>query len=87
MAFLFNFIAMFVLGILNSVLHISILSSIYTLAALIPGLALCIRRLHDAGKPWGWIFITLIPVAGFIIMLVFLCSHSVETNDGSVQVI
>lgn len=49
---------------------------IVNLALLLPGLGLSIRRLHDIGKGGGWIFINLIPIAGFIIYLSWCCKHS-----------
>jgi len=49
---------------------------IYTLAILIPGLAVVVRRLHDVGKS-GWMyFIFLIPIVGIIWLLVLLCTDS-----------
>ena len=49
---------------------------IYTLAILIPGLAVVVRRLHDVGKS-GWMyFIVLIPIVGIIWLLVLLCTDS-----------
>lgn len=78
MAYLFNFIVTFVLGLVaNFVPALSFLASIYALAILIPSLAIIIRRLRDAGKGWGWIFINFVPLIGQIIFLVFLCSKSV----------
>ena len=53
-----------------------IASVILSVASIIPGLAICIRRLHDIGKS-GWFYLMiLIPLAGPIIMLVFLCTDS-----------
>lgn len=37
----------------------------------IPTLTLKIRRLHDAGFSGWWIFLNLIPVAGFVVLLLF----------------
>ena len=57
----------------------------YTLAVLIPSLAVCVRRLHDIGKS-GWNYlIVLIPFVGAIIMIVWFCSDSQagENNWGS----
>jgi len=49
-----------------------ILPSIYSLAIFIPSLAAMVRRLHDIGKS-GWnALISLIPLVGSIILLVFL---------------
>jgi uncharacterized membrane protein YhaH (DUF805 family) len=47
---------------------------IYSLALLIPGLAVGIRRLHDTGKSGWFLLIALIPFVGFIILIVFLAT-------------
>lgn len=53
-----------------------VLNVIYGLAALLPGLAVCVRRLHDTGRS-GWnYFFCLIPVIGAIILLVFFLTDS-----------
>lgn len=51
-------------------------SALYTIAIIVPTLALIVRRLHDFGKEWYYIFFMLIPLAGQIIMLVWLCTDS-----------
>ena len=49
---------------------------IYALVVLIPGLAVCVRRLHDVGKS-GWMaLICLIPIVGAIWLLVLLFTDS-----------
>jgi uncharacterized membrane protein YhaH (DUF805 family) len=55
---------------------ISILGSVYALAALLPVLCLNIRRLHDTGRRGWWIFLNVIPLIGGIIYIVFLCLDS-----------
>ncbi|MCL2055664.1 MAG: DUF805 domain-containing protein [Oscillospiraceae bacterium] len=57
-----------------------LLAIIWSLATFIPVIAMAIRRLRDAGKKWTWIFIELVPLAGFIILIVLLCKPSVEDN-------
>jgi len=47
---------------------------IYVLAILLPGLSVAVRRLHDVGKGWWYLFISLIPIAGPIWLLVLMCS-------------
>jgi uncharacterized membrane protein YhaH (DUF805 family) len=47
--------------------------SLYLPASILPTLPLTIRRLRDAGKPWPWIFIGLIPIIGTIWLIVLLC--------------
>lgn len=36
-----------------------------------------VRRLHDTGRSGGWWFISLIPIAGLLVLLVFYCQLSV----------
>ncbi len=49
---------------------------LYTLAVLIPGLAVAVRRLHDIGKSGWWLLIALIPLVGPIWLLVLLVTDS-----------
>ena len=62
-------------GILSRIpvigLIVSIISGIYSLAVLIPGIALQVRRLNDTGKSWPYIFFAFIPCVGGIILLIF----------------
>ena len=46
---------------------------VYTIGAFLPGLAVIVRRLHDAGYTWPCIFTIFIPFVGWIILLVLLC--------------
>lgn len=50
--------------------------ALYMIAILVPTLALMVRRLHDLGKDWYYIFLLLIPLVGQIIMLVWFCTDS-----------
>lgn len=52
-----------------------ILSGLYSLAVIIPGLAVTARRLHDIGKSGKWFFIAFIPVVGAIWLLVLLVTN------------
>jgi uncharacterized membrane protein YhaH (DUF805 family) len=48
---------------------------------LIPGLGIVIRRLHDVGKS-GWFYlIILIPLIGFIWVLVLFCTDGVQEDN------
>jgi uncharacterized membrane protein YhaH (DUF805 family) len=48
-----------------------VISGIAGLALLLPGLSVAIRRLHDTDHSGWWILIGLIPIIGFIILLVW----------------
>ena len=45
----------------------------YGIATVLPGLALTVRRLRDAGYNWPYIFIPLIPFVGIFILIFLLC--------------
>lgn len=45
---------------------------LYTLAVFIPGLAVLVRRLHDTGRSGWWFWLSVIPIIGAIVLLVFL---------------
>ena len=54
----------------------SAIYGIYCLAIILPSLSIIVRRLHDIGKScWAW-FMCLIPLAGPIIVLVYMCTDS-----------
>ena len=79
-----NIIIGIIIGVVDELLGLSestiTISTIYTLATIIPGLALIVRRLHDINLSGMWCFISFIPLGG-IIMLVFLCTKSVDENN------
>lgn len=73
--FLANFLIGLVIQILAGVSDaLVILSLIYSLALLIPGLAVAVRRLHDTNKSGWWILIALVPLVGIIVLIVFLAT-------------
>ena len=50
---------------------LGLLSGLYSLAVLLPAIAVAVRRLHDTDRSGWWILIGLIPIIGGIILLVF----------------
>ena len=57
-------------------LILGLIMSIYAVAAFLPGLAVTVRRLRDAGYNWPYIFVAFIPLVGWIILIVLLCKPS-----------
>ena len=57
------------------------LAFIWSLAILVPGIAVSVRRLHDIGKSGWWYLIGLVPLVGLIILLVWMCKDSTEDNQ------
>lgn len=45
--------------------------SLAVLATFIPFIAVCIRRLHDINKTGWWYLLYLIPLVGFILLIVW----------------
>ncbi len=79
---LFNLIITIVASIIDSTVFgtafdgFGPLYSIYTLAVLIPALAVSVRRLHDIGKSGWFLLIVFIPIIGAIWLLVLTCTDS-----------
>ena len=73
---LFNVLVGLVTGLVDSMFGTSIFGAIASLALLIPGIAVGVRRLHDVGKSgWNLLFI-LLPIIGWIILLVWYVRDS-----------
>ncbi|MBS2967586.1 DUF805 domain-containing protein [Metabacillus sp. KIGAM252] len=74
---LFSALISLVLSIVELIAGLpSILTGLYSLALLLPGLGVFIRRMHDTGRTGWWILIGLVPVVGAIVLLVFACQDS-----------
>ena len=74
---LFNVIIVIVLGIIEVLVGgPGIVGMLYSLAVLIPGIAVLVRRLHDTNRSGWWLLIGLVPLIGPIILLVFVVQDS-----------
>ncbi len=61
--------------------NIHLLYTVYSLAVLVPSLAVSVRRLHDTGRSGWWILINVIPILGQLVYLVFLLQDSQGANQ------
>ena len=72
-----NLLITFGLGVLDMVIFgtegSGVLGGLWGLATLIPSFALGARRLHDIDKSGWWQLLMLIPLLGWIILLVWFC--------------
>jgi uncharacterized membrane protein YhaH (DUF805 family) len=75
---LFVFIADIVALGIDAAIGKQIVSSLFGLAVLLPGLAVTVRRLHDLDRTGWWIFLGLIPLVGAIILIIWFCSRGTE---------
>ena len=71
---LFNIIFSIVLSYVSGVVNLPILYTIYSLALLIPSIAVAVRRMHDVGKS-GWFI--LIPIYD----LILACTQGVKGEN------
>ncbi len=79
---LIHFIICLVLSTLEWIAFLpGLLTGLYGLAVLLPSLAVTVRRLHDVGKSGWWILISLIPIIGAIILIVYMCDPSEESEN------
>lgn len=53
----------------------SVISMIFSLAMLLPGLAVAVRRLHDVGKSGWWLLIAF-TIIGIFLILYWYCQDS-----------
>lgn len=76
---LVNFILIMVLGIVDKILGWEraggegVLTTIYGLLVLLPSWAVLFRRLHDTDRSAWWLLLLLIPIVGWIVILIFNC--------------
>ena len=54
----------------------SIIFFLYTVATILPSIAVTVRRLHDTGRSGWWYLLNFIPLVGSICLLVLLCLDS-----------
>lgn len=80
---LFNVIASIALAILDNVLglvpkgtNVGVLGAIYSLAVILPGIAVAIRRMHDINRSGWWVLISAIPIVGWIIFIIWAARES-----------
>ncbi len=51
--------------------HAGVLGIIFSLATLVPSIAVGVRRLHDTDRSGWWLLIAFVPFIGAIVLLVF----------------
>lgn len=90
MFMLFNMIFSFVWSFLLTLVMILIYGDIenttiayyYSVAVILPGIAVSVRRLHDTGKSGWWMLIGLIPIVGGIwLFILMLADSQPKAND------
>jgi uncharacterized membrane protein YhaH (DUF805 family) len=86
--FLASLLASIVAAIIDGILGTSgqfgstgVIGGLLSLALLLPGLAVSVRRLHDIDKSGWFVLIGIIPIVGAIILIVWFCQDSKPANQ------
>lgn len=90
-AYIALMIVAFVLGFILGLVKLGVVAGIIVvllyillnIPLLIPSLAVTVRRLHDTGKSGWFILISLIPLVGSIILLVFLIQEGTPGSNSN----
>ena len=83
---LFTFIVQVIASILDALFHLrygnsGLIENLASLALLLPGLGVAVRRLHDTGRSGWWVLLGLIPIIGWIVLIVFFVQDSQADNQ------
>lgn len=74
-----------VIGIIEGVTGIGggggLLSTLFSLAILLPSLAVAVRRLHDIDRSGWWLLLWLIPLVGFIVLVIWACTRGTPGDN------
>ncbi len=70
-----------ILGTRDTISNTGLVGGIASLALLLPNLGVGARRLHDTGRSGWWLLIGLIPVIGWIVLIVFFVQDSQQDNQ------
>lgn len=55
--------------------------SVWGTVALLPTLSVSVRRLRDAGLPWGWMLLLLVPGLGTLVLFALLALPTAGSRD------
>lgn len=83
---LFTFVTSLVLSFVDGILFgvtatgqsIGVLSALFSLAVLLPSIAVGVRRLHDLDRTGWWLLLIFVPILGFLVLLYFFVQRGTE---------
>lgn len=70
-----------VLSVIDSLIGIGLLGLIFSLIMLVPSISIATRRLHDIGRSGWWQLLWIIPLIGWLVLLVFFVTDSTDDNN------
>ena len=83
---LFYVVFAFVVGFVEGVMGLTgaflgPISVLYILAMIIPSSAVSVRRLHDTNRSGWWLWIGMVPIAGFALLYFWVQEGQQSTNQ------
>ena len=78
---LFTIIANIVSLVLDAGGGSGLFALIVSLGLFLPNLSVQVRRLHDLDRSGWWLLISLIPIVGAIILLIWFCSKGTDGDN------
>ena len=57
------------------------MGAVYTLATIIPSIAVGVRRLHDTNRSGWWSLLVLVPLIGWIILIVWWAKSGAQEQN------
>jgi uncharacterized membrane protein YhaH (DUF805 family) len=71
--FLFMLLAQAIAGVIDGAATDGVAGGVVGIALLIPSISVTARRLHDNGRSGWWMLVGLVPLIGWIILLIWYC--------------
>ena len=65
-------LASLLVSLLAIAIKVDLLSTVWSIATIIPSLAVSFRRLHDVGRSAWWLLIGLTGIGGFVLLYWFI---------------
>ncbi|MBK5941926.1 DUF805 domain-containing protein [Halochromatium roseum] len=69
------------IGTFDQETSVGLLNAIFTLALLLPSIAVAVRRLHDTDRVGWWVLLSIIPIIGSIILIFFMIQDSTAGDN------
>ena len=79
-ASLLIFVVLFTLSVATGAFAFMLIWILYSLAILVPNLALAFRRLHDTDRTGWWLLIGIIPLGSLVLLIFFVLSGTPTAN-------
>lgn len=80
-SFVFGFIDGAIFGAAPDGRPISILGGLWSLALLLPSIAVGVRRLHDRDMVGWWLLLAFIPIVGSLILIFFFVQRGTDGTN------